>query len=67
MRSADEVPEFFEVGKVFAMLYTEPASDTSVQHPDDEAHTVIVFGGTIRTHIRHFVVVQVRQGFVKAW
>lgn len=55
------------MGKVFAMLYTETASDTSVQYPNDEAYTVIRFGQTAHTNIRRFVVVEVRRGFVNAW
>jgi len=49
------------------MLYTETASDTSVQHPNDEAYTVIRFGQSAHTNIRRFVVVDVRRGFVNAW
>jgi len=48
------------------MLYTETASDTSVQYPNDEAYTVIRFGQTAHTNIRRFVVVEVRRGFVNA-
>ena len=67
MRTGQEAREFFKVGKVFAMLYTETASDTSVQHPNDEAYTVIRFGQSAHTNIRRFVVVDVRRGFVNAW
>jgi len=66
MRTGQEAREFFKVGKVFAMLYTETASDTSVQYPNDEAYTVIRFGQTAHTNIRRFVVVEVRRGFVNA-
>ncbi|KAI4945167.1 hypothetical protein J4E91_008144 [Alternaria rosae] len=66
MRTGQEAREFFKVGKVFAMLYTETASDISVQHPNDEAYTVIRFGQTAHTNIRRFVVVEVRRGFVNA-
>jgi len=67
MRTGHEAREFFKVGKVFAMLYTETASDISVQRPNDEAYTVVRFGQAAHTTIRRFVVVQVKRGFVKAW
>ena len=66
MRTGQEAREFFKVGKVFAMLYTETASDT-VQHPNDEAYTVVRFGQSAHTNIRRFVVIDVRRGFVNAW
>jgi len=67
MRTGQEAQEFFKVGKVFAMLYTEIASDSSVQHPNDEVYTVVRFGQSAHTNIRRFVVVDVRRGFVNAW
>ena len=55
------------MGKIFAMLYTETASDTSFHDPNDDAYTVIRFGQTAHTNIRRFVVVEVKRGFVNAW
>ncbi|KAI4953231.1 hypothetical protein J4E86_006772 [Alternaria arbusti] len=66
MRTSHEAREFFKVGKVFAMLYTETASDDSVSISNDEAYTVVRFGQSAYTNIRPFVVVDVRRGFVNA-
>jgi hypothetical protein len=67
MRTGAEAHDFFVVGRVFAMLYTEAASETYMPHPNDDAYTVVRFNGRAHTNIRRFIVVQVRRGFVKAW
>ena len=67
MRTGSEAQSFFIVGKVFAMLYSETASETSAQRPNDDAYTVVRFNERAHTNIRRFVVVEVRRGFVYAW
>jgi hypothetical protein len=49
------------------MLYSETASETSAQRPNDDAYTVVRFNERAHTNIRRFVVVEVRRGFVYAW
>ena len=66
MRSGQESQTFFIVGRVFAMLYSETASETSTQDLNDDAYTVVRLGGRAHTNIRRFIVVEVRQGFVYA-
>jgi len=67
MRSGFECYHFFVVGRVFAMLYSETASETSSIDPNDDAYTVVRLGGRAYTNIRRFVVVEVRKGFVYAY
>jgi hypothetical protein len=67
MRTGSEAQAFFVIGRVFAMLYTETASETSTQNAHDDAYTVVRFGGKAHTNIRRFVVVEVKRGFVNAW
>jgi hypothetical protein len=67
MRTGAEAREFFKLGRVFSMLYSEAASATAVVAPDDDAFTVVRLGGTAHTQIRRFVVVSVRRNFVHAW
>jgi hypothetical protein len=67
MRTGYEARQFFVVGKVFAMLYTEAASGMATVRPNDDAYTVVRFNETVHTNIRRFIVVEVRRGFVKAW
>jgi hypothetical protein len=67
MRTGTEAFEFFVVGKVFAMLYSEAAGETAQANPNDDAYTVVRFHGRVYTNIRRFVVLEVREGFVKAW
>lgn len=67
MRTGAEALAFFVEGRVFAMLYTETASETSAsQRPNDDAYTVVRFGEKAHTNIRRFVVVEVKRGFVNA-
>jgi hypothetical protein len=67
MRTGAEAYGFFVVGRVFAMLYTETASETAMPYPNDDAYTVVRFGESAHTNIRRFVVVEVKRGFVYAW
>ncbi len=67
MRTGPEAFAFFVVGKVFAMLYSEAAGETAQVDPNDDAYTVVRFNGIVHTNIRRFVVLEVREGFVKAW
>jgi len=67
MRSGTDARQFFVVGRVFAMLYSEAASQTASPDPGDGAYTVVRFGEAAHTNIRRFVVVEVRRGFVYAW
>ncbi|KAF2846789.1 hypothetical protein T440DRAFT_492506 [Plenodomus tracheiphilus IPT5] len=66
MRTGAGARGFFVVGRVFAMLYTENASETSEYDWNNDAYTVVRFGGVAYTTIRRFVVVEVRRGFVNA-
>lgn len=61
-----EARNFFILGRVFSTLYTEAAGETALPAPDDEAFTVVRFGGTVHTQIRRFIVVSVRNNFVHA-
>jgi len=67
VRTSTEARDFFALGRVFAMLYCETASDISRTQPDDDAYTVVRFNERERTNIRRFVVVEVKRGFVYAW
>lgn len=67
MRTGAQARSFFVVGRVFAMLYTEAAGGNSMIPPDDDAFTVVRYGGQAYTQIRRFVVVSVRRNFVHAW
>ena len=67
MRTAAEAYDFFVVGKVFVMLYSEAASETSQANLYDDAYTLVRFGERVYTNIRRFVVLEVGNGFVKAW
>lgn len=66
MRTGSEARQFFKLGRVFAMLYTEPASG-AYRHGNDDAFTTLRFGDHVYTQIRRFVVVSVRKNFVHAW
>ncbi|KAJ8115596.1 hypothetical protein OPT61_g2789 [Boeremia exigua] len=66
MRTGIEVPEFFEVGRVFAMVFTESVGGNSIHSPSDDAFDVIRYGETVYSQIRRFVVVSTRRGFVLA-
>jgi hypothetical protein len=66
MRTGSEARQFFKIGRVFAMLYTEPASGAS-RHNNNDAYTTVRFGAEAFTQIRRFVVVSVRRNFVHAW
>jgi hypothetical protein len=67
VRRGADARRFFTVGRVFAMLYTEPAGSTSNANVNDEAYSTIRFNEVVYSNIRRFVVVEVRQGFVYAW
>ena len=68
MRTGRETHDFFKVGRVFAMLYTEYAGTTSTSPRDlDDAYTTVRFAETVYSQIRRFVVVSVRRNFVIAW
>ncbi|KAH6644149.1 hypothetical protein C7974DRAFT_371295 [Boeremia exigua] len=67
MRTGKESREFFKLGRVFSMLYTETASGTERLDPNDDAFTIVRFGSMAHTQIRRFVVVNVRRNFVHAW
>lgn len=56
---------FFKRGRVFAILFSEPAGETAPKHDNDNV-TTVKFGGRVFTQIRRFVVVQERQGFCYA-
>ena len=64
MRTGAEAREFFVKGRVFSMLYTEAASETSRAAHNDDAFTVVrKLNGRVHTQIRRFVVVSVRKNF----
>ncbi|KAF1958042.1 kinase-like protein [Byssothecium circinans] len=64
MRTRVEAPKFFVVGRVFAMLYTQPSADLAGLGSDSP--TIVKFGEAVYSQIRRFVVVSVRRGFVQA-
>lgn len=66
MRTGQELYDFFKVGRIFAMLYSEAAGETANPRLDEYAYTEVRYGGMVHTNIRRFVVVDVRQGFVYA-
>ncbi|CAE6996772.1 hypothetical protein P3342_000443 [Pyrenophora teres f. teres] len=66
MRSGSDARRFFVEGRVFAMLYSQAASQTARPDPGDGAFTVVRFGESVHTNIRRFVVVEVKRGFVYA-
>jgi hypothetical protein len=67
MRTGREASEFFKIGRVFAMLYTEPSSGSGKVGLNDDDFTVVRFGESVFTQIRRFVIVSVRKNFVHAW
>ncbi len=67
MRTSKECQEFFVIGRVFAMLWSEAAGASTAATFDDYAYSVVRFGTKVYTTIRRFIVVQVRRGFVYAW
>ncbi|KAG9186218.1 hypothetical protein G6011_02774 [Alternaria panax] len=66
MRTGAEARDFFVVGRVFAMLYSEAAGGTAQAQPNDDAYTIVRFNERVHTNIRRFVVVGDRHGFVYA-
>lgn len=64
MRTGKEANEFFVEGRVFAMLHLQAASLQAM--PYDENITVVKYGEAAYAQIRHFIVVEVRRGFVYA-
>ena len=67
MRTGEQARQFFKIGRVFAMLYTEAAGVSSRRNTDnDDAFTVVRYGERVFTQIRRFVVVSVRRNFVQA-
>ena len=67
MRTGGEARDFFVVGRVFAMLYSEAAGGTAQPQPYDDAYTVVRFNERVHTNIRRFVVLEDNHGFVYAW
>jgi hypothetical protein len=67
MRTGSDAARFFRVGKVFAMLHSEPAGGQSAFDEFDDAYSYVRFKEVVYSSIRRFVVVKVRQGFVYAW
>lgn len=67
MRTGIQARDFFRLGRVFAMLYSETASATARIVDDDDAFTVVRLGEHVHTQIRRFVVVKVKRNFVYAW
>jgi hypothetical protein len=80
MRTGREAHEFYTVGRVFAMLWAEAASEAALRQKTEREATVRSFvrndpltpgrfGELVYSQIRRFVVVQVRRKdqFVKAW
>ena len=67
MRTGAEARDFFVVGRVFAMLYSEAAGGTAQAQLNDDAYTLVRFNEVVHTNIRRFVVVEDKHGFVYAW
>ncbi|KAF2251135.1 hypothetical protein BU26DRAFT_276633 [Trematosphaeria pertusa] len=65
MRTGAEAHQFFKIGRVFSMLYSEAASESMARAGDDSV-TVVKFGEHVFSQIRRFVVVSVKRNFVKA-
>ncbi|KAF1848722.1 uncharacterized protein K460DRAFT_335139 [Cucurbitaria berberidis CBS 394.84] len=65
MRTGREAWRFFQVGKVFAMLYSEPAGAQS-NFGNDDAYSYVRFNQVVYSTIRRFIVAEVHQGFVYA-
>lgn len=64
MRTRGEANQFFKIGRVFAMLWAEAASETMVRRAggtDNTAITVGRFGQNVFSQIRRFVIVQVNR------
>ncbi|PVH94889.1 hypothetical protein DM02DRAFT_175430 [Periconia macrospinosa] len=67
MRTGQEARQFFRVGRVFSMLYSEAASETAARYGNEnDAITVVRFRSAVYSQIRRFVVVAVKRGFVYA-
>ncbi|KAI8937920.1 hypothetical protein NX059_005602 [Plenodomus lindquistii] len=66
MRTGADCRAFFVIGRVFAMLYIDSASGTSEHDLNNDAYTVVRFGGVAYSTIRRFVVVEVKHGFINA-
>ncbi|CAN9198556.1 unnamed protein product [Alternaria alternata] len=66
MRTGGEARDFFVVGRVFAMLYSEAAGGTAQPQPYNDAYTVVRFNERVHTNIRRFVVLEDKHGFVYA-
>lgn len=79
MRTGYEAHQFFKVGRVFAMLWAEAASETALRETLGDDGTVRSFrpgytagrfpGEVVFSTIRRFVIVRVKasQHFVYAW
>jgi hypothetical protein len=67
MRTGTEARGFFVLGRVFAMLYTEPVGQNAKRNGNNDNFTTVRFGEEVFTQIRRFVVVSVRRNFVHAW
>ena len=79
MRTGREAHEFFKKGRVFAMLWAEPASETFGQYNSRQTEhthvqyndpvTVGRFGQAVFSQIRRFVIMRVKkkEHFVYAW
>lgn len=82
MRSGKEAHDFFKVGRVFAMLWAEAASETAsrsqIRFPSNATNNSDItvgpfvrgrFGQRVFSQIRRFVIVETqrRRHFVKAW
>lgn len=67
MRTGIEARGFYQVGKVFAMLYSETTGEGSAFDEEDDAYSVVRFNEIVYSSIRWFAVVRIRQGFVYAW
>lgn len=66
MRTGGDARSFWKVGRVFAMLYTEPAGNAARMNELNDAFSIVRFGETVYSQIRRFVVVSVRRQFVYA-
>jgi hypothetical protein len=69
VRDGADCQQFFRKGRVFSMLWSEPAGSTSNYYGVSDAFSVVKFGETVFSNIRRFVVVRAPydKGFVYAW
>jgi hypothetical protein len=70
VRTAQEAPDFFRRGRVFAMLWAQSGSETLTRSAsENSAITILRYAERIFTQVRRYVVIDVnrKRHFVYAW